>query len=270
MSMRRTVLMMAVAAAAGGAMVSASGGAMIEAVDAFRLAYRESGLGSGADVRSASDFDSVFVLNASRNPVVGAIADPATGNGLVAVGNPSGVANVTGIKALMGVSTSNSGRLVVWNGANSATFVVDGNTGLQSGPADLAEAFSATTPDVLPGTVMVIDPAQPGRMSVSSQAYDHRVAGVVAGANDYPSAITLGGLTEKENKVALTLSGTVYVRASAENGRIRAGDLLTTAKTPGHAMKVTDHDQARGAILGKAMQDLDAETGSILVLASLQ
>ena len=35
-------------------------------------------------------------------------------------------------------------------------------------------------------------------------------------------------------------------------------------------MKVTDHEKARGAIIGKAMTRLDGGTGLVLVLVSLQ
>jgi hypothetical protein len=46
--------------------------------------------------------------------------------------------------------------------------------------------------------------------------------------------------------------------------------LLTTSSTPGHAMKVTDHARAQGAILGKAMSSLAEGKGMVLVLVSLQ
>jgi hypothetical protein len=35
-------------------------------------------------------------------------------------------------------------------------------------------------------------------------------------------------------------------------------------------MKVTDHDRARGAIIGKAMSSLEKGKGMVLVLVSLQ
>lgn len=269
MTRRKLALGVSVLLAASGLAAAAGGHTAIEAVDAFRVMLRE-GASGAADVRASTDFDSLFVLNGARNPAVGIVADPATGNGLIGAGNVSGVANPTGLKAYMTVSSGNSGLVRVLSGSNTTAFQIDGNTGLQSGAADLAEAFSATTSDVAPGTVMVIDPAHAGRLAISGRPYDRRVAGVVAGAREYPSAITLAGLTDKPNKVAVTLSGTAYVRVSAENGAIRAGDLLTTASLPGHAMRVTDFDAARGAILGKAMQDLEAGTGMVLVLASLQ
>jgi hypothetical protein len=60
------------------------------------------------------------------------------------------------------------------------------------------------------------------------------------------------------------------VQADAANGAIRPGDLLTTSSTPGHAMKVTDHARAQGAILGKAMTSLAEGKGMVLVLVTLQ
>jgi hypothetical protein len=58
--------------------------------------------------------------------------------------------------------------------------------------------------------------------------------------------------------------------ADAGTGPIEPGDLLTTSDTPGHAMRVVDHDRANGAILGKAMTSLDEGRGLVLVLVSLQ
>jgi hypothetical protein len=46
--------------------------------------------------------------------------------------------------------------------------------------------------------------------------------------------------------------------------------MLTTSSTPGHAMKVTNHAKAQGAILGKAMTGLKNGRGAVLVLVTLQ
>ncbi len=66
------------------------------------------------------------------------------------------------------------------------------------------------------------------------------------------------------------MTGRVYVQADATFGAIKPGDMLTTSETPGHAMKVTDHARAQGAILGKAMSGLKEGTGTVLVLVTLQ
>jgi len=120
---------------------------------------------------------------------------------------------------------------------------------------------------VAPGTVLVIDPDHAGRLVTSTQPYDRKVAGIVAGAKGLGSGIRLGG--EFDHNVAL--AGRVYCNVVAGEEAIRPGDLLTTSSVPGHAMKVGDHVRAQGAILGKAMEPLAAgEKGQILVLVTLQ
>ncbi len=138
------------------------------------------------------------------------------------------------------------------------------------GGADIAEPFSMKETSLEEGSVVVIDGEQPGGLKRSTQAYDTRVAGIVSGANGVHPGIALQqeGLMDGGQNVAL--SGRVYVRAEAISGAIRPGDLLTTSDIPGHARKVTDHDRAQGAVLGKAMSTLDEGTGMVLVLVTLQ
>jgi hypothetical protein len=139
-----------------------------------------------------------------------------------------------------------------------------------TGGCDMAEPFDMD-PEVSPkGSVMVIDDEHPGRLKLSDRAYDRRVAGIVSGANGINPGISLqqeGALDSGQN---VALSGRVYVQADAAFGAIKPGDLLTTSKTPGYAMKVTNHAKAQGAILGKAMSSLKAGKGMVLVLVTLQ
>src|SRR5262249_41888593 len=121
-----------------------------------------------------------------------------------------------------------------------------------------------------PGSVVAIDPAHPGSVRATSQAYDRRVAGVVSGARDYRPGITLRADHSLESAVPVTLTGTVYCLASNVNGPLHAGDLLTTSSVRGHAMRVADLESARGAIVGKALEDLRGESGLVMILASLQ
>jgi len=138
------------------------------------------------------------------------------------------------------------------------------------GGADLAEPFELSTVDIAKGSVVVIDDEHPGKLKLSTEAYDTRVAGIVSGANGVNPGISLHqeGLLEGGENVAL--SGRVYVHADAAHGAIRPGNLLTTSDTAGHAMKVSDHTRAQGAILGKAMSGLDEGRGMVLVLVTLQ
>jgi hypothetical protein len=137
------------------------------------------------------------------------------------------------------------------------------------GGADLAESFAATEV-AEPGTVMAIDPSAPGRMQISDEAYCRRVAGVVSGAQSLAAGIELGDGEKTDSDLPIALAGRVWVKCDAGAAPIRPGDLLTTAKLPGHAMAATDASRAAGAILGKAMTGLEAGTGMVLVLVSLQ
>jgi hypothetical protein len=141
-----------------------------------------------------------------------------------------------------------------------------------TGGMDIAEPFEFTDVEsIQPGMVVSIDPEKPGKLVVSSQAYDHRVAGIISGANGINPGLTMkqeGTVADGAHPVALT--GRVYCWADASNGPIEPGDLLTTSATPGHAMKVIDHAKAQGAIIGKAMTELKQGKGLVLVLVTLQ
>jgi hypothetical protein len=142
-----------------------------------------------------------------------------------------------------------------------------------TGGADLSEQFDVQAADaeIRPGMVVCIDPNLPGRLIVSTRAYDRAVAGVISGAGGVQPGMMMGqrgSLADGSQPVALT--GRVYVYADASQGAIRPGDLLTTSDIPGHAMRVADHGRAQGAILGKAMTTLSEGTGLVLVLVSLQ
>jgi hypothetical protein len=139
-----------------------------------------------------------------------------------------------------------------------------------TGGADIAEPFQMSTDEIPKGSVVVIDQLNPGHLTLSTQAYDTRVAGVVSGANGIKPGISLHQEGTLEGGENVALSGRVYVQADAAFGAIKPGDLLTTSDTPGHAMKVSDHAKAQGAILGKAMTGLREGKGMVLVLVTLQ
>jgi hypothetical protein len=136
--------------------------------------------------------------------------------------------------------------------------------------ADIAEKFP-TTETLEPGTVVEIDPDNPGHLRKARGAYNKRVAGVVAGANGLSKGIVLGNLEGSEDHTPIAMSGRVWVYADATQEAIEPGDLLTTSDLPGHAMKASDPSRAHGAVLGKAMTRLEkGKTGMVLVLVNLQ
>lgn len=169
---------------------------------------------------------------------------------------------------------------------NKSGLEIDGNLlvyvkALQiNGGADFAENFdvraenhtdSAAVSDIQPGRVVAIDPANPGKLSLSRRAYDRRVAGIISGAGGVQPGMTMGQEnTLADGKYPVALSGRVYCWADAAQGAIKPGDLLTTSATPGHAMKVTNAQRAQGAIIGKAMTGLKTGKGLVLVLVTLQ
>jgi hypothetical protein len=68
----------------------------------------------------------------------------------------------------------------------------------------------------------------------------------------------------------MAIIGIVPTKVSAENGPVRRGDLLVTSSIPGYAMKGVDHSRMLGAVIGKALGNLDSGTGVVEVLITLQ
>jgi hypothetical protein len=187
----------------------------------------------------------------------GVVAQSVEGTGLYAKGGPEGLA------AWFDGSVLIRGKVRI---ASQTT----GQTLLELGDGlDYAEGFDVSdNSDVGPGSVLVIDPAHPGNLRLSTTAYDTKVAGIVAGAKGLGSGVRLGtGQFDKD----VALAGRVYCNVDATSTGVRPGDLLTTSTTPGYAVKVVDHVRAQGAILGKAMESLEqGKKGQILVLVTLQ
>lgn len=156
----------------------------------------------------------------------------------------------------------------------SGDFRATGNVSARSltirGGADLAEPFAMSHEGIEPGSVVVIDEKNPGKLKLSTSAYDKKVAGIVSGANGIGPGISMIEENKLEPGENVALSGRVYVKAVAAAGAIEPGDLLTTSSTAGHAMKAAEQSRAQGAILGKAMTSLSEDAGLVLVLVTLQ
>jgi hypothetical protein len=138
-----------------------------------------------------------------------------------------------------------------------------------TGGSDFAENFdvSSTDIEIIPGMVVSINTQKAGALTLSNTAYDKKVIGIISGANDVRTGIIMGqkgSIADGEYPVAIT--GRVYAYATNMNGKIEAGDLLTTSAKAGYLMKVTDKEKAFGSIVGKAMTTLDEESGFVLVV----
>ena len=135
--------------------------------------------------------------------------------------------------------------------------------------ADCAEEFDICEAEQIePGTVMVL--AKDGKLQPSHTAYDKRVAGVISGAGDYKPGIVLDKQHAQRGRQPVGLVGKVFCMVDAQYGAIEVGDLLTTAPTPGHAMKASDPLKAFGTVIGKALRPLADGQGLIPILIALQ
>lgn len=144
------------------------------------------------------------------------------------------------------------------------------NGGTQTGGADVAEWFEVegTPADYEPGDLLAISTETDRTVTLSAEPYCTLVAGVHA---TNPGVL----LTERHvdadhsDMVPMGVVGVLPTKVTAENGKIRRGDLLVSSSLPGHAMLGTDRDRMLGAIIGKALEDFDGPgTGVIRVMVT--
>jgi subtilisin family serine protease len=173
------------------------------------------------------------------------------------------------------------------------------------GGADVAEFISASEA-LQAGDLVEFDPHHPKHYRRTREPYSALVAGVIStrpglvlglrlserptplapslkGMGDSPltlgegtgerSALLLSGVSisklatqTQSERPLLALLGRVPVKATTENGPIRAGDLLTSSSKPGYAMRCESAAQCEGAIIGKALEALEEGEGVILMI----
>ena len=230
---------------------NADGGGSInvcDAVSATRVQLRGESTGTGGEISTFDDdgTETVEILG----------AETSTTGGQIVIRSADGVSQIE-LDGEFGVA-GDSGRII--------TPVLQ-----ITGGSDLSEQFDISG-DFEPGMVVCIDEHNPGKLLKSTTAYDAKVAGVVAGAGGVRPGLLMGqrNKDEVDGKNSVALTGRVYCWVDASFGEIKPGDMLTTSATAGHAMKVSDHSKANGAVIGKAMQPLKSGKGLILVLVNLQ
>ncbi len=121
-----------------------------------------------------------------------------------------------------------------------------------------------------PGDVLMLDLNIPGNVLKVAEPYLTLAAGIYSTKPGVVGRRQNSDPKSSTTEVPMAMVGVVPTKVSAENGPIKVGDLLVTSSTPGHAMKGTDRNLMLGAVVGKAMGKLDAGTGVIEVLVSLQ
>jgi hypothetical protein len=188
------------------------------------------------------------------------------------LGSSKGQAGVAGLhvsggNGVYGKSTGNAG-FFDGNVQVNGNITVTGDLYLPG--ADCAEQFYVGGEgSIEPGTVVVVD--EDGALRRSVEAYDRKVAGVIAGAGEYRPGIVLDKqVAETRNRAAISLIGKAYCKVDARYAAIEVGDMLTSSPTEGHAMKALDRERAFGAVVGKALRPLDEGCGLIPILITLQ
>ncbi|MBL9001470.1 MAG: hypothetical protein JNK25_10070 [Phycisphaerae bacterium] len=234
--------------------------------------------GSGVGVRATTDTGSIALYGertANGNKGwfggfgEGGWAESATGNGMVCLSGSAAAAAVYCRNDGGGLAINADGEVKV------RVLTIVGGSDLAE-PFDVADSpvrdhHAATAP--VPGMVVCIDPENPGKLILSSEAYDAKVAGIISGANGLSPGMVMKaeGVEHAHGEHAVAMTGRVWCFVDASREAIRPGDRLTTSPTPGHAMKAADPTRADGAVIGKAMTPLAAgEKGLVLVLVNLQ
>lgn len=157
-----------------------------------------------------------------------------------------------------------AGGIVFPNGVQTEAY-----TGTTCG-GDYAESVdvSGDRKHYAPGDVLVIDPDHPGKFLKSAEPYSTSVTGIYSTKPGTVGRRQTG--PKNPDEVPMAMIGIVPTKVSAENGPIHPGDLLVSSSTIGYAMKGTNRSRMLGAVIGKALGNLDSGKGVIEVVVTLQ
>lgn len=176
-----------------------------------------------------------------------------------------------------GASLEVNGTVKLTTGSGGSITFADGTvqstayTGVTCG-GDYAESVDVTgnRTNYEPGDVLVLDTENPGRVLKSDEAYSTTVSGIYSTKPGVVGRRQTSDPKTTKTEVPMAMVGVVPTKVSAENGSIKVGDLLVSSSATGYAMKGTDRSKMLGAVIGKAMGNLNAGKGVIEVLVTLQ
>ncbi len=132
------------------------------------------------------------------------------------------------------------------------------------GGADFAEMVPVRQPGLEPGDVVAL--AIDGKLIRTFQERQASVVGVVSTKPGYQSDLYKD--LDPSEKIPLAIMGIVPVKATAANGPIRPGDMLTPSAVPGRAMR--SRQIVPGTVIGKAMEGLKSGEGVVRMLIMLR
>jgi len=154
-------------------------------------------------------------------------------------------------------TANTANKLVLRDGSGNFAAGTITATATSAQYADLAERYGSDA-QYDAGTVVVFGGDK--EITMSSAAYDHKVAGVISSAPAYMMNAEAG---DDATHPFVALTGRVPCKVT---GTVRKGDLLCTSDVAGHAMA---GEAKCGHMIGKALEDFDGETGVIEVLVNL-
>lgn len=221
------------------------------------VALYASGTGGGADRAT---------LRIDNSQAAGGMAGYLTNNSNYATVNMTN----NGSGEVLYLQSNGGDYLRGINGAFQDRFRLDYNGvgrslgGWVTGLADFAEMLPAEA-GLEPGDVLVIGSS--GLLTRSSKAFQSSVVGVYSTQPGFVGGMPMEG--QADGTVPVAMLGVIPVKASAENGPIQPGDLLTSSATPGYAMKAGPNPPT-GSIIGKALGVLTTGQGVIQMVVMLQ
>lgn len=233
--------------------------------------------GNLAGVRAISVESAAVIAQSTNNSGVSASSVNGTGVSGISFGGGAGVVGASTTNGVGVRATSVSGNIIEgYTSGPTLRFMVQNNGTVRApdyqGLPDFAEEIRpspANKSRLEPGDVLVAASDIDRGVTRSRKPYSTSVLGVYSTAPGFiGTEHPLEGASSET--IPMAVIGIVPAKVSAENGPIKRGDLLTTSRTPGHAMRCANRRRCSGAIVGKALANWDRGTGVIKVLVSLQ
>ncbi len=133
------------------------------------------------------------------------------------------------------------------------------------GAYDIAEDYPTRDEDILPGSLVSIDPNETGFVRRTQTSNDSTILGVFSekpGLRLSQAETHINGA----RPIPIALAGRVPVNVTDENGPILPGDYLTSSSTPGYAMKAIQP----GPTVGKSLEAFNGQgTGKVLTFINI-
>lgn len=233
----------------------------------FSVDTTDAATNSGIDITAgASQTGNLLAISSSTGTVLAGFSSNA--RFFVATSTPYGSTSTLTVCALNNctkpTATTSTNAVAFFastgGGTTDASIIARGT--ITGGQADVGEYIHVVGDSSLyrAGDVLSVSQTDSKKFEKSLQPYDEYLVGVVTET----AGLIAGGGEDDHGTVVLALAGRVPVKVNTENGPIKVGDLLTSSREEGVAMKAVEP----GRVLGMALEAFDATStslGSIMV-----